>query len=129
MKIQTKEGWLASLTLALLAVLAVTKTVFAQADANIFGNGLTDSTKYGSSAAGIISSFFYKSLVVLLWIISAAAVLNLIYAGFQFITAGGDSTKSEQAKKNIIYTVVGIIIAISMALIYNATKKIGLGLH
>lgn len=38
------------------------------------------------------------------------AVVALIYAGFLFVTAGGDEKKIETAKNTITYTVIGIII-------------------
>lgn len=41
-----------------------------------------------------------------------AAVILLIIAGFMFVTANGESGKVEEAKKTVIYTVVGLFVVI-----------------
>lgn len=45
-----------------------------------------------------------------LYIAGILAFIYLIYAGFQYITSGGDSTQAEKAKKNIAHVIIGIII-------------------
>ena len=39
-----------------------------------------------------------------------AAVFIIIIAGFMFITAGGDTNKAGNARKTIIYAVVGLVV-------------------
>lgn len=46
----------------------------------------------------------------LLQFITIIAVLFVIYAGFQLMTAGGDEEKMKKAKTIIIQVVVGIIV-------------------
>ena len=52
------------------------------------------------------------------YILGGLALLALIYSGFMYMTAYGDATKMEQAKKNISWTIIGIIaIAATSAII------------
>ncbi|MEX1051941.1 MAG: hypothetical protein WEC83_00965 [Patescibacteria group bacterium] len=44
-------------------------------------------------------------------IIAITAFFSIIYSGFQYITAGGDAAKSEKARKNILWAIIGIILA------------------
>jgi hypothetical protein len=43
-------------------------------------------------------------------IVGIAAVIMIIFAGFKYITAGGDSSKINSAQQTIIYAVVGLVI-------------------
>ncbi len=54
-------------------------------------------------------------------IIAAAvvAVVFLIINGFQYMTAGGDSGKTEQAQKGLANALIGLVIIIAAALIVN----------
>jgi len=47
------------------------------------------------------------------------AVLLIIYAGFRFVLAQGNSTKLESARSNFLYTVLGILIFFGAVLISN----------
>ena len=46
-------------------------------------------------------------------IIGLAAVIMMMIAGFKYTTAGGDSGKVGEAKKTIIYALIGIVVAAS----------------
>lgn len=39
------------------------------------------------------------------------ALIAVIYSGIMYMTAGGDSTKAEKAKQNLLWAIIGIIIA------------------
>ncbi|MDP1538422.1 MAG: hypothetical protein Q8M00_00105 [bacterium] len=39
------------------------------------------------------------------------AAIMLVWAGFSFITAGGDATKLGEARQKILYALIGIIVA------------------
>ncbi len=49
--------------------------------------------------------------------LGALAILALLIAGIQYAFAYGDAAKQEQAKKNITWTVIGIIAASSITLL------------
>jgi hypothetical protein len=44
-------------------------------------------------------------------IVGVIAVLVLIYGGFRYVTAGGDSGKISSAQQTIIYALVGLVVA------------------
>ena len=48
----------------------------------------------------------------MLYIVGLLAVIMIIYAGIRFVTAHGDEKQVESARQTIIYSVVGLIVAI-----------------
>ena len=44
------------------------------------------------------------------WIVGVVAVIMIIYGGFQYITAAGDTTKVGNAKNTILYALIGLVI-------------------
>lgn len=46
-------------------------------------------------------------------IIAIVAFFSLIYSGFLYITAGGDASKAEKAQKNIVWAILGLVIAVT----------------
>lgn len=56
---------------------------------------------------------------LLLFVVGAAAVIGIIYGGFTYVTSGGDENRLRQAKDAIIYSVVGLTIAMLAFLIVN----------
>lgn len=49
---------------------------------------------------------------ILIYLIGAFAFISLVIGGIQYITSGGDPAKAEKAKKTLIYSVIGIIVAV-----------------
>lgn len=45
-------------------------------------------------------------------LLAGITIIAIMYAGIQYLTAFGDDTKLENAKKNIIYAIIGLLIAI-----------------
>ncbi len=56
---------------------------------------------------------------ILLWVVGIAAVIVIIYAGITFITAAGNPSAIARAKTMIIYSVVGLVVAILAYAIVN----------
>jgi len=46
-------------------------------------------------------------------IIVIVAVAMIIFAAFQFITAGGDATKVQTGRNVLLYAIIGLVIAIA----------------
>lgn len=62
----------------------------------------------GDSAESLI-----KTIVdVLLYIIGAVAVVMLIWGGIRYATSGGNSASVTAAKNTILYSIVGLVIAV-----------------
>jgi hypothetical protein len=56
---------------------------------------------------------------VLLFLIGAIAVIMLIYGGIRYTISGGDSKNVTAAKDTILYSIVGIIVAVLAFAIVN----------
>ena len=49
---------------------------------------------------------------VLLWAVGVLSVIMIIFSGFRYITSAGDTSKTKSAQSTLIYSVVGLIVAI-----------------
>lgn len=58
-------------------------------------------------------------ITILSYIVGVAAIIMIIWAGFRYITSGGDSNKVSQAKNTLIYALVGVVIAILAQALVN----------
>ncbi|MCX6809192.1 MAG: pilin [Candidatus Berkelbacteria bacterium] len=67
---------------------------------------------------------YYNVIRVFVWGISIIAVLVLVYAGIQYVTAGGDQEKAETAKKTIVGAIIGLLLVIGAYTIFNTTLKV-----
>ena len=47
---------------------------------------------------------------ILVWMAFAVLTISILYAGFMFITSGGNSVKIKKAKDALVYTLVGLLI-------------------
>ena len=43
-------------------------------------------------------------------IVGAVSILMIIFAGFKYITSGGDSSKITSAKNSLVYAIIGLVI-------------------
>jgi hypothetical protein len=60
-----------------------------------------------------ISGIILQVADIAIFLLSAVAVLMIVYAGFLFVTDGGNGDRSARGKKILINSIVGIIIAIA----------------
>ena len=56
---------------------------------------------------------------VVLGIVAVIAVIMIIIAGIEFTTSRGDATKTKKARDTIIYSVIGLVIALLSFAIVN----------
>jgi len=56
---------------------------------------------------------------VLLFLIGAVSVIMLIIGGFRYVVSNGDSSQVTNAKNTILYSVIGIIVALLAYAIIN----------
>ena len=56
---------------------------------------------------------------VLLWAVGVLSVIMIIFSGFRYITSSGDASKTKSAQSTLIYSVVGLIVAIMAWAIVN----------
>ena len=81
-------------------------------------NTATTSEMKGKSIDG--DSGLIKTVVnVLLWAVGILSVIMIIFSGFRYITSAGDASKTKSAQSTLIYSVVGLIVAIMAYAIVN----------
>lgn len=56
---------------------------------------------------------------VLLDIVSIAAFMGILYSGFTYINSGGDDAKAETAKKMLLWSFIGMFIAVLANFLFN----------
>ena len=81
-------------------------------------NTATTSEMKGKSIDG--DKGLIKTVVnVLLWAVGVLSVIMIIFSGFRYITSSGDASKTKSAQSTLIYSVVGLIVAIMAYAIVN----------
>lgn len=87
-------------------------------------------SSFALTAADATTTASFSGLVtsvvnVVLYVAGAAAVLYMVYSGFQYVTAGGDDDKAATARKGLINAIIGIVIVMAVYFIFQATKGVG----
>ena len=85
-----------------------------------FAGAITAPTQTGlpsGSIAGSISSII-KTLATF---IGGLSVLMIVISGIMYMSSGGDSSKVETAKNMLIYSIVGLVVALLAWVIVSAT--------
>jgi type IV secretion system pilin len=71
-----------------------------------------NSNKCGLPQVDATQSTLKNIIQIVLGIIGAFALLSMTLSGFKYITSGGSPEKTSEAKKGIIFALVGLMIAI-----------------
>lgn len=70
-----------------------------------------------------INGFLKNIINFMLWLVGILAVVMIIVGGIKYITSGGDANKLTSAKNTILYSVIGLIIAIFAYVIVDWVSK------
>lgn len=104
---------IAFMLLSLVAPAGLTP-VLAAADAKsdiCSGVGAT-SSKGTCSTGGLTLNALISDIVgILSIVIGIVAVIMVIYAGFKYVTSGGDANSISSAKSTLVYALVGLAVA------------------
>jgi drug/metabolite transporter (DMT)-like permease len=94
-------------------------TAFAQTDpAKSIGDGVKEIGGGEADSKGLTDMI--KTIVnVLLFILGAVAVVMIIFGGIKYTTSNGNSSQVSSAKDTILYSVVGLVVAILAYAIVN----------
>jgi hypothetical protein len=88
---------------------------------NLTGNGIEIPGNTGlPDPKGGIKTILTNLLTWLLGIVGIIALIGFVISGIQYIIAAGDDTRMETAKKNMTYSIIGIIIALAGFVIVQA---------
>jgi hypothetical protein len=71
---------------------------------------------------------FTRITNIILYIVGIIAVIMIIWGGIRYITSGGDQKKVTDAKNTVLYSVLGLVIAIlSYAIVNFVLNTVGTG--
>lgn len=80
-------------------------------------NGESCATK--GSHSDSLTTVIKNIINTLLFITGSIAVIIIIISGLRFVTANGDSASVSKAKNSIIYSLIGLVVAVSAYAIVN----------
>ena len=101
---------------SVLSTASLSGSVSAQVSKGI--DTATTSEMQGKSIDG--KDGLIKTVVnILLWAVGILSVIMIIFSGFRYITSAGDTSKTKSAQSTLIYSVVGLIVAIMAWAIVN----------
>jgi hypothetical protein len=84
--------------------------VFADAKSEVCGGVNAAAGGTGCTADAGITALIATIVNIFSWIVGVLAVIMIIYAGFSYVSSGGDSSKIATAKNTLIYAIIGIIV-------------------
>ncbi len=127
--------------LTLLAPIAVPAAVYASSCSSTTANSVAQGANLGSSGPVSCSSTnvgtssitkLAKQVVnIFSIVVGAISVIMIIYGGFRYITSGGASEGVGNAKKTLLYAIIGlIVVALAQLIIHfvlNQTNTINSG--
>ena len=93
--------------------IVVSPTTFAAdctSAATCIGTGAN--TAGGSGQNGDLGGLIKTVVNTLLYVLGAAAVLMIVIGGIRYVTSQGDAAHIKAAKDTILYSVIGLIVAI-----------------
>lgn len=81
------------------------------------GSSCNTGTTIGGLFAGVANA--------LIFLVGAVSVIMIIIGGLQYVLSNGDAKRTESAKNTILYSVIGIVVAIaSFAIVKFVTTHI-----
>ena len=101
-----------------LTVLPLATTASAQVSEGFNAVASEGDELYGKSIDGD-GGVVHSAVNILLWVIGILAVVMIIWSGFRYIWSNGDSSKITNAKNTLIYSIVGLVVAILAYAIVN----------
>jgi type IV secretory pathway VirB2 component (pilin) len=73
----------------------------------------------GEEIASGVSDIILNVLNILLGLLALIAVIVIIYAGVKYILSGGDEDRAKDAKRIILYAIIGLVIIGLSATVVN----------
>lgn len=105
-----------------VAVAPIASSVFQQSSyvsASAAGEIKKGYTQAGGSESDSLPDIIGTVVNTMLFIVGVLAVIMIIYSGIRYITAHGDKGQVESAKNTLIYSIVGLVVAIVAYAIVN----------
>jgi hypothetical protein len=115
---------LAAIFLSAFALLAITSALPARADQSLLDSqtGLTDiGTAYGNTTPPDVRALVGKIIDITLGLLGVIFLALAVFAGFQYMTSGGNEEQTKKAISLLKNAVIGLIIILSAWLITRYT--------
>lgn len=119
-KISVKSKYLVGALSTGLAPVVMASHAFADAKSEVQG-GLG---KASSADSGDLMTTVSTVINTMLFIAGLLAVIMIIFSGIRYISSHGDKSQVESAKNTLIYSVVGLVIAIIAYALVNWVTKL-----
>ncbi len=78
-------------------------------------NGSLCTSSKGTDLMGYVKKIINTALIVL----GSLSVIMIIYGGITYTISAGDAKKVEQAKNTILYSIIGLVVALAAGAIVN----------
>ena len=86
------------------------------------GTDIKPSDLPGSSLG--LNDLLSTGINIFLTVIAVAAFAGLIYSGFIYMTAGGDAAQTTKARKNILWSLIAVVLALTSYVIIRVAADI-----
>ena len=83
------------------------------------GLGGSDICKNRSDKLFGPNSIWTNIINMMIYVVGAVAVLMVVIGGLRYVLSGGDASQTKSAKDTILYSIVGVVIAIMSYAIVN----------
>ena len=91
----------------------------------VFAQGLTPVAPFQGTFQGGLVTAIYTIINIFLFFAALVAVLMIIWAGLKYILSRGDEDEAEEAKNQILYAVIGlIVIGLSAAIVRFTVRAV-----
>ena len=118
--------------LALVAAISIAGTCFAQVQLDdgyrpSYAANIAPSTSSTDSSASYYINYILQAISgALIYVAGPIAVLIIVWGGGSYVTSRGDETAIGNAKKTIVYAIIGLVVIIlSYALIHAIVGIVG----
>lgn len=102
-------------------VLALPASVIAGTSKDVIVNSVEDADPGGPTVDNAISAF----ITIFSIIVGMIAVVMIIFAGYKYITSGGDANKVAAAKSSVLFALIGVVlVALSQVILKFVIAKV-----
>lgn len=110
--------------LLFFALVPVTPVYAADSAASNESCDIIDTVKPGTKcgegeAKSTLGSLVGGAVRTLSFAVGVAAILMVIYGGLKYVTSGGDATKTKNARATVMYSLIGLAVAVLAQVIVN----------
>ena len=109
---------LAAITLAATSIATGTLNAYASGGTTEASSALNKVSSTANSGKSV-NELTDTIISTMLFIVGILSVAMIIYSGIRYVTAHGDKSQIESAKNTLIYSIVGLVIAIIAYAVVN----------